>query len=127
MPPEWSEHEETDQSEAFEDRVVAVFTNVAPNFASLIEHRHILGRRRRNRSTVWLAGNIMHRDLQLNQMFSRSPVPECSDYRSPAHRFYLCGVGTHPGGGVSSVSVHNAARENLYDVRDRKLRIGRKS
>ena len=43
MPPEWSEHEETDQPEAFEDRVVAVFTNVAPNFASRIEHRHILG------------------------------------------------------------------------------------
>ena len=33
----------------------------------------------------------MHRDLQLNQIFSWSPVPEYSDYRSPVHRFYLCG------------------------------------
>ena len=30
---------------------------------------------------------------------------------------YLCGAGTHPGGGVSGLPGHNAAREILRDLR----------
>jgi phytoene dehydrogenase-like protein len=28
---------------------------------------------------------------------------------------YLCGAGTHPGGGVTGIPGHNAAREILKD------------
>ncbi len=129
VPPEWSERDEWSQLEGFADRVVAGFTEMAPNFESLIEHRHILGPYEMEQEYGLIGGNIMHGDLQLDQMFSWRPHSRYSDYRSPVHGFYLCGAGTHPGGGVSGASGHNASREILRDMKTRKLKltVGRKS
>ena len=45
------------------------------------------------------------------------PTPELSRYATPVHGLYLCGAGTHPGGGVISASGHNAAQRVLADER----------
>ena len=37
------------------------------------------------------------------------------DYRTPVKGLYLCGAGAHPGGGVTGIPGHNAAREMLRD------------
>ena len=37
------------------------------------------------------------------------------DYRTPLKSLYLCGSGAHPGGGVTGIPGHNAAREILRD------------
>ena len=47
------------------------------------------------------------------------PVLGHGNYRTPVARLYLCGSGTHPGGGVTGVPGHNAAREILRDARRR--------
>ena len=40
-----------------------------------------------------------------------------ADYRSPLSGLYMCGSGTHPGGGVTGAPGHNAARAVLKDFR----------
>ena len=60
-------------------------------------------------------GNTQHGDLTLDQMFFMRPAPGYSDYRSPVQALFQCGASTHPGGAVSGVSGHNAAREVLKD------------
>jgi len=60
-------------------------------------------------------GNIFHGAMFLDQLFSSRPLPELSDYRTPVSGYYLCGSGTHPGGGVMGASGHNAAKTVLAD------------
>lgn len=62
-------------------------------------------------------GDIFHGALGLDQLFSARPLLGYADYRSPIKGLYQCGSGTHPGGGVSGVPGHNAAREIVRDKR----------
>jgi phytoene dehydrogenase-like protein len=66
-------------------------------------------------------GDIMHGRLDLDQMFSARPMLGHGNYRSPIGGLYMCGAGTHPGGGVTGAPGHNAAREILKDLRRRRL------
>ena len=61
-------------------------------------------------------GNIFHGDISLEQMFFMRPRPEWSQYRTPVYRLYLCGAGTHPGGGVTGAPGYNAAGAILKDL-----------
>jgi phytoene dehydrogenase-like protein len=61
-------------------------------------------------------GNIFHGAMFLDQLFGARPLPELSDYRTPVAGYYLCGSGTHPGGGVMGASGHNAAHTALADT-----------
>ena len=58
---------------------------------------------------------IFHGKLTLNQLFSARPVLGHADYRMPLKGVYLCSSGAHPGGGVTGIPGHNAAREVLRD------------
>jgi phytoene dehydrogenase-like protein len=64
-----------------------------------------------------VGGDIMHGRLDLDQMFSARPILGFGNYRTPVRGLYMCGAGTHPGGGVSGIPGHNAAREILRDCR----------
>jgi len=61
-------------------------------------------------------GDIMHGKLELDQLFSARPVLGHGNYRSPIRGLYMCGAGTHPGGGVTGAPGHNAAHEILKDA-----------
>jgi phytoene dehydrogenase-like protein len=68
-------------------------------------------------------GNIFHGDLRPDQLFFMRPLPGHARYASPIRALYLCGAGTHPGGGVTGAPGHNAAHRILGDLkRDRALR-----
>ena len=70
-------------------------------------------------------GNIFHGDLRPDQLFFMRPVPTHARYATPLRGLYLCGAGTHPGGGVTGAPGHNAAHRILDDLRrDRSLRTG---
>ena len=58
-------------------------------------------------------GHVHHGDMALDQMFFRRPVAGYARYRSPIAGLYMCGASNHPGGGVTGVPGHNAAREIL--------------
>jgi phytoene dehydrogenase-like protein len=62
-------------------------------------------------------GNIFHGELSVDQLFFMRPVPGWAQYRTPIKNLYLCGAGTHPGGGVMGASGRLAALEILRDWR----------
>ncbi len=61
-------------------------------------------------------GDIFHGRLSLDQLFSARPMLGIGDYHTEFKNLYLCGSGTHPGGGVSGLPGHNAAREIIRDL-----------
>jgi phytoene dehydrogenase-like protein len=60
-------------------------------------------------------GHIFHGELTADQLYWQRPASHWSDYRTPVTGLYQCGSSTHPGGGVSGIPGHNAAREILTD------------
>jgi phytoene dehydrogenase-like protein len=58
-------------------------------------------------------GHLYHGELTLDQILFMRPVPGWSRYRTPLEGLYLCGPGTHPGGGILGASGRNAARAIL--------------
>jgi phytoene dehydrogenase-like protein len=64
-----------------------------------------------------VGGNIFQGETTPDQLFSLRPIPGYGDYRTPVKGLYLCGSGTHPGGGVMAVPARNAARVVLRDQR----------
>lgn len=71
-------------------------------------------------------GHVHHGDLTIDQAFLRRPVGGYADYRTPVGNLYLCGSSAHPGGGVTGVPGHNAAREVLRDMRHGTVRKARR-
>jgi phytoene dehydrogenase-like protein len=97
------------------DRVVKKIGEHAPNVPNSILTRQVLTPLDLERTYGLTEGNIFHGDLRLEQLFFMRPVPGWSQYRMPIDGLYLCGAGTHPGGGVTGAPGHNAARQVLRD------------
>jgi phytoene dehydrogenase-like protein len=57
-------------------------------------------------------GHICHGEHALDQLFIR-PTPECARYRTPIGGLYLCGSGSHPGGGITCAPGALGARAIL--------------
>ncbi|MEZ4516619.1 MAG: NAD(P)/FAD-dependent oxidoreductase [Chloroflexota bacterium] len=57
--------------------------------------------------------SITHGHMGLDQLLVMRPIPGWSQYRTPIRNLYLCGAGTHPGGGVTGVPGYHAARSVL--------------
>jgi phytoene dehydrogenase-like protein len=62
-------------------------------------------------------GNPHHGEMTLDQFFHMRPIPGYARYAAPLPGLYLCGAGTHPGGCVTGIPGHNAARELLRTKR----------
>ena len=87
----------------------------APNFKASVLGYRALSPWDLEQEFGLIGGDIFHGALSLNQLFSARPVLGHGDYRAPIKGLYLCGSGSHPGGGVSGLPGHNAAREVLRD------------
>jgi len=108
-----------DAREAVADLMIDTVSRFAPNFRSVVVGRRALSPLDLEREFGLVGGDIFHGALSLDQLFSMRPVLGHGNYRTPVARLYLCGSGTHPGGGVTGVPGHNAAREILRDARRR--------
>ena len=97
------------------DRVIRKIAEHAPNVPNSIIARQVLTPLDLERTYGLTEGNIFHGDLSLDQLFFMRPVPGWSQYRTPIEGLYLCGAGTHPGGGVTGAPGHNAAHQVLRD------------
>ena len=113
----WDEERET-----FADTVVETLAEFAPDLRDCIIDRQILMPPDLERIYALPQGHIFHGELTLDQLFFLRPVPGYGDYRTPIRGMYLCGSGTHPGGGVYGLPGHNAAREAIRDLKGRGLR-----
>jgi phytoene dehydrogenase-like protein len=110
-----------DVKEEAADRVIDTVAAYAPSFRRTVIARQVLTPKDLERDFGLIGGDIFHGCLHMDQIFSMRPAPGFADYRTPIAGLYLCGSGAHPGGGVSGIPGHNAAREILRDVRARKV------
>ena len=106
-----------DRREEVADVVVDTITRYAPNFRGAVLGRMILSPLDMERKLALVGGDIFHGQLSLDQLYSARPVLGHGDYRGPLKGLYMCGSSTHPGGGVTGLPGHNAAREILRDFR----------
>jgi phytoene dehydrogenase-like protein len=110
------------ERERLADRVTETITEFAPNFKRSVLARDILSPVDLEERFGLTEGNIFHGDLNLGQLFLGRPLPGWSRYRTPVRALYLCGAGTHPGGGVTGAPGFNAARQILKDWKTKRLR-----
>ena len=110
----WDDHRET-----VADLMIDTVDRYAPNFKRSVLGRQIMSPLDLERTFGLVGGDIFHGALDLGQMFSARPMLGHADYRGPLPGLYMCGSGTHPGGGVTGLPGHNAAREVLRDLRTR--------
>ena len=113
----WDAHRE-----AVADLMIDTVDSYAPNFKAAVLGRQIMSPLDLERTFGLVGGDIFHGALSLDQMFSARPMLGHGNYRGPLQGLYMCGAGTHPGGGVTGAPGHNAAREILSDFKRRRLR-----
>jgi phytoene dehydrogenase-like protein len=106
-----------DAREEVADLMIETVNRVAPNFRASVLGRRVLTPLDLERELGLIGGDIFHGALALDQLFSARPVLGNANYRTPLRGLYLCGSGAHPGGGVTGLPGHNAAREILKDVK----------
>ncbi len=110
------------RKEEVADLMIDTVTAHAPNFRGSVIARQVLSPADLEREFGLIGGDIFHGALDAGQLFSARPVLGHADYRAPVAGLYMCGAGTHPGGGVTGAPGHNAAREILADFR--RVRVG---
>ncbi len=115
VPAQWSDAPHTEELDAYADRLIDLYDQVAPGFKSSILHRDIVGPHQMEQEYGLVGGNIFHGELSLEQLFHMRPAPGYADYRTPIAGLYNGGSGTHAGGGVCGIPGWQAARAALAD------------
>ncbi|XP_061693442.1 pyridine nucleotide-disulfide oxidoreductase domain-containing protein 2 [Syngnathoides biaculeatus] len=110
---EWTEQDR----EAFADNVFDWVEKYAPGFKLSVVGRDILTPPDLERIFGLTGGNIFHGSMSLDQLYLARPLPSLSDYRTPIKGLYLCGSGSHPGGGVMGSNGWNAALTAMADLK----------
>jgi phytoene dehydrogenase-like protein len=103
------------------DVMIDLVDSHAPNFKAAVLGRQIMSPLDLERTFGLTGGDIFHGALGLDQLFSARPMLGHGDYRGPLPGLYMCGAGTHPGGGVTGAPGHNAAREIIADFKRGRL------
>lgn len=114
-PYHLSEGNWDEQREAFGDTVIDTLEEYMPGLRDSILFRQVLTPLDMEREFGLTEGNIFHGELSLDQLFFLRPHVDAAQYRAPIRNLYLCGSGTHPGGGVMGAPGRIAALEILKD------------
>jgi phytoene dehydrogenase-like protein len=97
------------------DLIFETVNSYAPNFRASVLGHSALSPLDLEEKLGLAGGDIFHGALGLDQLWAARPMLGYGDYRTPLKSLYLCGSGAHPGGGVTGIPGHNAAREILRD------------
>ena len=106
-----------DIKESVADRAIEQLEGFFPGLSASILHRQVLSPLDLERQLGLTGGHALHGEMLPEQLFFMRPVRGWGDYRTPVRGLYLCGAGTHPGGGVTGANGRNCAREVLRDSR----------
>ena len=96
LQPQWNQ----DQIEKLGDSVIATLAQYAPGVTQAIVAREVLPPQNLEARYGLVRGHILHGEHALDQLILR-PTPECARYHTPIKGLYLCGSGSHPGGGIT--------------------------
>ena len=97
------------------DLIFSTVESYAPNFRASVVGHSALSPVDLEEKLGLAGGDIFHGASGLDQLWAARPMLGYGDYRTPVKSLYLCGAGAHPGGGVTGIPGHNAAREMLRD------------
>jgi phytoene dehydrogenase-like protein len=100
----------------FIDRIIGTVEAYAPGLRAQIEAAELLTPADIEREFRIAGGHWHHGELTFDQIFMLRPLPGAAQYRTPVPGVFLCGAGAHPGGGVSGLAGHNAAKAVLQDL-----------
>ena len=115
VPADWNAEPHTAELQAYTDRMIDCYNEVAPNFKSSILHTDIVGPYQMEHEYGLIGGNIFHGELSLEQLFHMRPAPGYADYRTPVPGLYYASSATHAGGGVCGIPGMQAARAAIAD------------
>jgi phytoene dehydrogenase-like protein len=111
----------TTRREEFADNVIGQLETYAPGIRDLIVARQVITPLDLEKTYGLSGGHIHHGEQSLDQFFTFRPLIGWAQYRTPLKRLYLCGAGTHPGGGLTGLPGANAAREIARDFKAGKI------
>ncbi len=117
VPADWNLEPHRAELEAYADRMIDCYNEVAPNFKSSILHTDIVGPYEMEHDYGLIGGNIFHGELSLEQLFHMRPAPGFADYRTPVPGLYYASSATHAGGGVCGIPGMQAAKAAIADVK----------
>ncbi len=106
-----------EKRDAFGKVVIDQIAEHSPDFKDLILHCEIRTPNEIENEVGLTEGNIFQGELTFDQLLFNRPFPGYAQYRGPLKGMYMCGSGTHPGGGVMAAPGANAAREILMDLK----------
>ena len=102
-----------DLNNQLKNNVVRALENYCPGFHGMIESSSILSPMDLENQFGLTEGNLNHGEMTLDQFMFMRPTTSLAQYKSPIENLFLCGPGTHPGGGLHGTNGYNAAREIL--------------
>ncbi len=114
-PYKLDEGDWSSRKESLADNIIETLSTYAPNLPKAVLHRKTLTPRDYEDVYGQPEGSFHHGELNLDQFYFMRPVAGWARYRTPIANLYLCGSGTHPGGGVSGACGYNASRQILKD------------
>jgi phytoene dehydrogenase-like protein len=117
VPHTWSEEPHPAELEAYADRVIDGYTELAPNFKRAVIHRQVIGPYEMEHEYGLIGGNIFHGELTPEQLFHMRPAPGYADFTTPIGGLYQCSSATHGGGGVTGIPALLCTRRVLNDLR----------
>jgi phytoene dehydrogenase-like protein len=122
VPAAWADDDDdhTAELDAYADRLIQRFDDVAPGFKDSVLARQIIGPKQMQEGWDLIGGNIFHGELTVDQLFHLRPAVGYADYRTPISGLYQASSATHAGGGVTGMPGHHVVREILRDKRARK-------
>jgi phytoene dehydrogenase-like protein len=103
VPDDWNLEPHRDELEQYADRIIDLYTELAPNFKAAVIDRQVLGPYDLEQELGLIGGNIFHGELSVDQLFHMRPAPGYADYRTPIKGLYHGSSATHAGGGVNGI------------------------
>jgi len=119
VPREWNLEPHREELEAYADRAIDGYAELAPNFRDAVIDRQVIGPYDMEQELGLIGGNIFHGELTVDQLFHMRPSPGYADYRTPIPGLYHGSSATHAGGGVNGIPGWQAFRAARADQRRR--------
>nr|WP_281390616.1 NAD(P)/FAD-dependent oxidoreductase [Sphaerisporangium rubeum] len=120
VPHTWSAEPHEAELDAYADRVIGLYDDLAPGFKASVLHRQVIGPHRMEQQYGLVGGNIFHGELSADQLFHLRPAPGYAGYTTPVRGLYQCSSATHGGGGVTGIAGYLCSQRILRDRRWRR-------
>jgi phytoene dehydrogenase-like protein len=115
VPEDWNREPHRDELERYADRIIDLYTELAPNVKGAVIDRQVLGPYDMEQELGLIGGNIFHGELSVDQLFHMRPAPGYADFRTPIRGLYHGSSATHGGGGVCGIPGWQAYRRAKKD------------